>query len=172
MTLDLAELTRHAAFLGAPGSGKTTIGVLNLVEHLLCCAGSPAILVDRKGRPLRATPGQSSGMLPAISDPDLAGRGRTRLHAGVDVSGLHARQPTGPPAVDHDRPAPALVSSAPSPRSVAAYAATGLAGNDELWHQSERLQARQAILAAAGSNCSRNRARRYRGPRAADRLRR
>ncbi|SEU19229.1 helicase HerA domain-containing protein [Stigmatella erecta] len=41
------ELTQHAAFLGGPGSGKTTLA-LNLIEQLLL-QGIPAILVDRKG---------------------------------------------------------------------------------------------------------------------------
>ena len=37
----------HAAFLGAPGSGKTTMA-LGIVEQLLL-QGIPVILVDRKG---------------------------------------------------------------------------------------------------------------------------
>ncbi|MDC0707479.1 type IV secretion system DNA-binding domain-containing protein [Stigmatella sp. ncwal1] len=41
------ELTQHAAFLGGPGSGKTTLA-LNVIEQLLL-QGIPAILVDRKG---------------------------------------------------------------------------------------------------------------------------
>lgn len=41
------ELVQHAAFLGGPGSGKTTLA-LNLIEQLLL-QGIPAILVDRKG---------------------------------------------------------------------------------------------------------------------------
>ena len=47
MTIDPGDLTRHAAFLGAPGSGKTT-AALCVVEQLLL-RGIPAILVDRKG---------------------------------------------------------------------------------------------------------------------------
>ena len=47
VSVDPSELTRHAAFLGAPGSGKTTLA-LGLVEQLLL-QGIPAILVDRKG---------------------------------------------------------------------------------------------------------------------------
>ncbi|MCA1686556.1 MAG: DUF853 family protein, partial [Planctomycetia bacterium] len=42
-----AELAMHAAFLGATGSGKTTVA-LSIVEQLLT-RGIPAILVDRKG---------------------------------------------------------------------------------------------------------------------------
>jgi DNA helicase HerA-like ATPase len=45
--LDRSELTRHAAFLGGSGSGKTTVA-LNIVEQLLL-RGVPAILIDRKG---------------------------------------------------------------------------------------------------------------------------
>jgi energy-coupling factor transporter ATP-binding protein EcfA2 len=41
------EFTRHAAFLGGPGSGKTTLA-LNVLEQL-ALQGVPAILVDRKG---------------------------------------------------------------------------------------------------------------------------
>jgi hypothetical protein len=41
------ELTRHAAFLGGTGSGKTT-AVMVLIEQLLL-SGIPALLVDRKG---------------------------------------------------------------------------------------------------------------------------
>src|SRR5208283_490451 len=41
------ELTKHAAFIGVSGSGKTTVA-LNVAEQLLV-QGIPAILVDRKG---------------------------------------------------------------------------------------------------------------------------
>jgi DNA helicase HerA-like ATPase len=47
LALDLDELTRHAAFLGSTGSGKTTLA-LAIVEQALA-RGIPAILVDRKG---------------------------------------------------------------------------------------------------------------------------
>ena len=45
--LPVHDLTRHAAFLGSAGSGKTTLA-LALVEEILL-RGIPAILVDRKG---------------------------------------------------------------------------------------------------------------------------
>jgi energy-coupling factor transporter ATP-binding protein EcfA2 len=47
VTLEPVHLTRHMAFLGGTGSGKTT-AALNVVESLLL-RGVPAILVDRKG---------------------------------------------------------------------------------------------------------------------------
>jgi hypothetical protein len=47
VTFDSEEFTRHAAFLGGTGSGKTT-AALNLIEQLLA-RGVPAVLVDRKG---------------------------------------------------------------------------------------------------------------------------
>lgn len=47
VSLDREELKYHAAFLGATGSGKTTVA-LNLIEQLLG-HGVPALLIDRKG---------------------------------------------------------------------------------------------------------------------------
>jgi len=47
VTLDRDHLKKHVAFLGSPGSGKTTIA-LHLVEQLLLC-GIPVVLIDRKG---------------------------------------------------------------------------------------------------------------------------
>jgi molybdopterin-guanine dinucleotide biosynthesis protein len=46
-TLDPEVLKYHAAFLGATGSGKTTVA-LNVIEQLLL-RGTPALLIDRKG---------------------------------------------------------------------------------------------------------------------------
>ncbi|ADO75789.1 helicase HerA-like domain-containing protein [Stigmatella aurantiaca] len=45
--LEMSELTRHSAFLGGTGSGKTTLA-LNILEQLLL-QGIPVLLVDRKG---------------------------------------------------------------------------------------------------------------------------
>ena len=47
ITLEPDELTRHSAFLGGSGSGKTTVA-LNVLEQLLL-RGIPTLLVDRKG---------------------------------------------------------------------------------------------------------------------------
>jgi hypothetical protein len=46
-TIEISNLTRHAAFLGGTGSGKTTLA-LNILEQVLA-AQIPVILVDRKG---------------------------------------------------------------------------------------------------------------------------
>jgi Cdc6-like AAA superfamily ATPase len=45
--IDPADLTRHTAFLGGTGSGKTTLA-MRLIEGLLF-RGIPALLLDRKG---------------------------------------------------------------------------------------------------------------------------
>jgi len=45
--LDIAELTRHAAFLGGSGSGKSTLA-LNIIEQILL-NDIPVVLIDRKG---------------------------------------------------------------------------------------------------------------------------
>ena len=47
MTFEPIEFTQHAAFLGGPGSSKTT-AALNLIEQLLA-RDVPAVLLDRKG---------------------------------------------------------------------------------------------------------------------------
>ena len=63
--LDLDELTRHAAFLGSTGSGKTTLALAILEQAL--ARGIPAILVDRKGDLCRyADPAWWSTPLPDV----------------------------------------------------------------------------------------------------------
>ncbi|MBJ6765511.1 DUF853 family protein [Myxococcaceae bacterium JPH2] len=47
LTMEVEDLTRHCAFLGGTGSGKTTLA-LSVVEQLLL-QGIPALLLDRKG---------------------------------------------------------------------------------------------------------------------------
>jgi hypothetical protein len=87
-----AELTQHAAFLGAPGSGKTT-AALNLVEQLLE-RGVPAVFLDRKGDLCRyADPAAWQG--PA-ANPQQAAR-RKQLRERLDVAVFTPGQPTGRP---------------------------------------------------------------------------
>jgi len=47
MEFDRRLLSKHAAVVGATGSGKTTLA-LNLIEHLLV-AGISVVMLDRKG---------------------------------------------------------------------------------------------------------------------------
>ncbi|WP_223643318.1 ATP-binding protein [Corallococcus sp. EGB] len=75
------ELKQHSAFLGGPGSGKTTLA-LNLVEQLVL-QGIPAILVDRKGD-LAAYARDESWEEP-LDDPMMVER-RKLLRERVDVA--------------------------------------------------------------------------------------
>ncbi|NRD49627.1 ATP-binding protein [Corallococcus exiguus] len=75
------ELKQHSAFLGGPGSGKTTLA-LNLVEQLLI-QGIPAILVDRKGD--LAAYANDTAWEEALDDPMMLER-RKLLRERVDVA--------------------------------------------------------------------------------------
>ncbi|AKQ68478.1 putative ATP-binding protein [Myxococcus hansupus] len=76
-----AELTRHSAFLGGTGSGKTTLA-LNILEQLLL-RGIPAILIDRKGD-LAAYARERDWEEP-LSDPTLLER-RRLLRERVEIA--------------------------------------------------------------------------------------
>jgi hypothetical protein len=92
VTVEPGELTRHAAFLGAPGSGKTT-AALSVVEQLLV-RGVPAILVDRKGD-LCAYARPDLGLRSGLNG-ELAERAE-RLRASVQVALYTPRKPDGRP---------------------------------------------------------------------------
>jgi DNA helicase HerA-like ATPase len=92
VTIDPGDLTRHAAFLGAPGSGKTT-AALCVIEQLLL-RGVPAILVDRKGD-LCSYARPDMGLRVGVTG-DLADRA-ARLRATVDVALFTPRRPDGRP---------------------------------------------------------------------------
>lgn len=87
-----AELTRHVAFLGMTGSGKTTLA-LGLIEQLLV-QGTPVLMVDRKGDLAGyARPETWSRHIP---DPALAARQKA-LAANVDVALYTPGHPEGRP---------------------------------------------------------------------------
>ncbi|GMU03942.1 ATP-binding protein [Corallococcus caeni] len=75
------ELNQHSAFLGGPGSGKTTLA-LNLIEQLVI-QGVPAILVDRKGD--LAAYARDASWEEALDDPMMVER-RKLLRERVDVA--------------------------------------------------------------------------------------
>jgi energy-coupling factor transporter ATP-binding protein EcfA2 len=79
--LNPADLTRHAAFLGSTGSGKTTLA-LNCIEQLLL-RGIPAILIDRKGD--LCSYGLEEAWTPANDAPERIAR-RARLREAIHVA--------------------------------------------------------------------------------------
>jgi hypothetical protein len=141
--LDREELTRHAAFLGGTGSGKTTVA-LNVVEQLLV-QGVPSVLVDRKG--------------------DLCGYARERTWTGAsDNAGflsrrgaLHERADIAlyTPGNPHGRPLSIAITPGGMGRmgsfereQLARFAASALAGMMNYGSRGTDT-ARQAILAQA-----------------------
>jgi Cdc6-like AAA superfamily ATPase len=112
--LQVQALTRHAAFLGSTGSGKTT-AAMRVIEQLLL-RGVPAIFIDRKGdlvnyamdesggeaAQLRErlavtvyTPGNSQGrslavqLLPSgMEDMDTSERGRLAGYCAANICGM------------------------------------------------------------------------------------
>jgi hypothetical protein len=144
VTLDPQELTRHAALLGGPGSGKTTIA-LNLIEELLL-RGVPALLVDRKGD-LCGYARAASWERP-LADPEQEAR-RARLRAAVDVAVYTPGEPRGRPLSITLVPAGLGRLGAHERGQVARYAAAALAGMMNYGPQNRSDQARQVILASA-----------------------
>jgi hypothetical protein len=114
-------LCRHAAFLGGPGSGKTT-AALAVIEQLLL-VGVPAVLLDRKGdlAPY-ATPAVWSAPEP---DPDRAAR-RDRLRAAVDVRLYTPGADTGRPLAIPIVPPDLGQLSAADQEQLAQFAATAI----------------------------------------------
>lgn len=92
MTMMLAELTRHAAFLGGSGSGKTTLA-LGVVEQLLL-RGVPVVLLDRKGD--LAGYARQSFWSRTLPDEALDAR-RRALRESVDVALFTPGHPHGRP---------------------------------------------------------------------------
>jgi len=123
VTVAPEELVTHAAFLGASGSGKTTVA-LGIIEHLLG-RGIPAILVDRKGDLGRyADPGAWIG--PA-ADPEAEGRRALlgdRLEVALFTPGAAEGRPLSIAAIP---PGLGAMKSAERAKT-ARFAASALAG--------------------------------------------
>jgi hypothetical protein len=92
VTFDPDEFTRHAAFLGGTGSGKTT-AALNLIEQLLA-RGVPAVLVDRKGDLCRYA--DPAGWDRPLADPAREAA-RRALRDRLDVAVFTPGEPRGRP---------------------------------------------------------------------------
>jgi hypothetical protein len=123
LTLEPSELTRHAAFLGAPGSGKTTVA-MGLIEQLLL-DGIPAILIDRKGDLCTyARPGME---LRAELNGPLAERG-ARLRREIEVALFTPRRFDGRPLSIAAVPAGLGSLPAHDRTEAARFAASALAG--------------------------------------------
>jgi hypothetical protein len=144
VTLDPEELTRHAALLGGPGSGKTTIA-LNLVEQLLL-QGVPALLVDRKGD-LCGYARPEAWQRP-LADPDLEAR-REQLRERLEVAVYTPGNPKGRPLSIAIAPAGLGRLGSFERGQVARYAAAALTGMMNYSAQSRGDQSRQAILTRA-----------------------
>ncbi|QSQ17771.1 helicase HerA-like domain-containing protein [Myxococcus landrumensis] len=100
ISFELSDLTRHSAFLGGTGSGKTTLA-LNILEQLLL-RGIPVILVDRKGD--LATYARAESWAEPLEDAALRER-RRLLRERVDVAlytpGRSDGRPLAIPVVPH-----------------------------------------------------------------------
>jgi hypothetical protein len=143
VALEADELTRHAAFLGGTGSGKTTVA-LNVVEQLLL-RGVPALLVDRKGDLCGyARPESWTRPLP---DPDREAR-RARLRERVAVAVYTPGNPRGRPLSIAIAPAGLGRLGSFERGRVARYAASALAGMMNYGPRGTD-SSRQAILASA-----------------------
>jgi energy-coupling factor transporter ATP-binding protein EcfA2 len=131
------DLTRHAAFLGGTGSGKTTLA-LHIVEQL-ALRGIPAILVDRKGDLVNYAS-------EARSEDNARG---ARLRQRLDVALYTPPHPQGRPLsisiVPHD-----LAQAAPLERErIAGFSAFSLGSMLGYKPQTPRDKTCIAILATA-----------------------
>ncbi len=137
------EFTRHAAFLGGSGSGKTT-AALNLIEQLLA-RDIPAVLLDRKGDLCRYA--DPAAWERPLSDPARAAA-RQQLRDKLDVALFTPGEPGGRPlALPVVPPGFEELSQADRER-FAQYAAAGL-GSMIGFKTSDADKGQRAILAKA-----------------------
>lgn len=141
--LEPVELTRHAAFLGGTGSGKTTVA-LNVIEQLLLC-GIPAILVDRKGDLCEYA--RPEAWSRPLDDPALTER-RQQLRDRVEVALYTPGNPQGRPLSIAVAPVGLGQTGSYERGQIARYAAAALAGMMN-YSTKGTDPARQAILANA-----------------------
>lgn len=143
LALDLDELTRHAAFLGSTGSGKTTLA-LSIIEQALV-RGVPVILVDRKGDLCRyADPAWWDAPL---ADPEREAR-KQALRERVDVHVYTPGEARGR-ALSIPVIPPALATASTLDRGhIARHAAAALAAMME-YRQSKSERIQENILAKA-----------------------
>lgn len=143
VTVDPLELTMHAAFLGAAGSGKTT-AALNLIEQLLA-RGVPAVLVDRKGDLCRYAD-------PAAWDRPLTDPGREAarraLRDKLDVAVYTPGEPRGRPLALPVVPAGFAELPEADRELFAQYAAAAL-GSMMAFKGTDADRQQQAVLAKA-----------------------
>ncbi|MCC6999390.1 MAG: DUF87 domain-containing protein [Deltaproteobacteria bacterium] len=103
-SLPAGEFTKHSAFLGSTGSGKTTLALAVIEQALM--AGIPTVMIDRKGD-LASYAAAATWSLPE-ADPERSAR-RAALRAGIDIAlytpGAVEGRPVGisllPPGTEH-----------------------------------------------------------------------
>ncbi|MEM9492835.1 MAG: DUF87 domain-containing protein, partial [Myxococcota bacterium] len=141
------SLAKHAAFLGATGSGKTTLA-LSIIEQLLLRQVS-VILLDRKGD-LAGYGDRSSWLQPDPSVVETAERAarRARLADTVDVAIYTPGDPSGRPLTLPVVPSNMADMASHERHRVARYAAAALAAM-MLYKENAGDRARLGILAKA-----------------------
>lgn len=123
VTVEVApkQLCRHAAFIGGPGSGKTT-AALSVVEQLLL-SGVPVVMLDRKGDLARYADPQAWTV--PEPDPDRVAR-RDRLRAAIDVALFTPGSDRGRPLAIPVAPADLADLPAADREQIAQFAAASL----------------------------------------------